>query len=411
MASYRKENDLGALARLAERAKSEGDPTGFISGGLFSSEFQIVLGGCVDFHPDVPAFERGRIVATVAHASDLQRPITTETLLRRCSKLENEYLALPIRSFRLLTEISIWWTIDVPKTIVGKTTMIFKPKTTKGFGERSRLFAESKSAVGFDLPPHYMRLSAHVLARTPHEAAECALNDIDLVRASWNLSLNRGKAWRHTNGRPVPVNDIRLSPFHTLHDTEGTLATETYWYDPGYSKPAALFSDKAKFIRLLAFAKKLRTRLSELPYRSEIEVALLRYVRALDSADLNDAFLRLWSLLEYLTDSTHHPYKVATRRVAFMFANREQTLLVLTHLTNHRNRFVHAGSDADEIESLVFLLKRYVDSLFFFHLSNRLGFATRAEVANFMELPHEKEDIDQRIKRLREARKFVSGGA
>lgn len=411
MASRRKENDLGALAQLAERAKAAGDPSGFVSGSLFSSEFEIVLGGCIDFHPGVPEFERKRIVSKVAHAHDLQRPITPESLLRHCSKLEQEYLALPLRKFRLLTEVSIWWTIDVPKTTIGQTTLTFKPKDAKGFNERSRLFGESKSTLGFDLPQHYMRLSAHVSARTPHEATEYALNDIDLVRASWNLSLNRGKAWRHTGGRPVAINDIRLSPFHTLHDIKGNLATETYWYDPGYSKPATLFSDKTKFAKLLAFAKSLRARLAQLPYRTEIEGALIRYVRALDSADLNDAFLRLWSLLEYLTDSTHDPYKVATRRAAFMFADRERTQLVLAHLTNHRNRFVHAGSDSDEIESLVFLLKRYVDSLLLFHLGNRLGFATRAEVASFMELPHRKEGIDQRIKRLREARRFISGGA
>ena len=176
--------------------------------------------------------------------------------------------------------------------------------------------------------------------------------------------MNRRKTWRHTSGRPVPVNDIRLSPFHTLHDIKGNLAIETFWYDPGYSKSTTLFSDGTKFANILVFAKSLRTCLIQLPYRTEIEGALIRYVRALDSSDLNDAFLRLWSLLEYLTNST--------------------------------------------IESLVFLLKRYVDSLLLFHLGNRLGFATHAETASFMDFPQRKKDIDQRIKRLREARRFCS---
>ena len=84
-------------------------------------------------------------------------------------------------------------------------------------------------------------------------------------------------------------------------------------------------------------------------------------VRALDSADLNGAFLRLWSLLEHLTDSTHEPYKVATRRAAFMFADRERSQLVLSNLTNYRNRFVHVGSETGDIESLVFQLKTLRD--------------------------------------------------
>lgn len=411
MASRRKDTDLAALAARAERAKSDGDPDDFISGGFANSDFSIVLGGCVEFDPSVPEFERKKIVTRVSHDSTISRPITADNLLKQCSKLEQEYLALPTKTFRLLTEISVRWDIDVPRTAVGQTTVTFSPKTVKGFAERSRLFDASRSAVGFALPDNYKRVSALVTARTPYEAAEKALNGVDLVRASWNLSLNRGKAWRRSGGRPSPVNDVRLSPFHTVHDPTGALATETYWYDPGFVRPADLFSDKPRFTRLQQFAGNLRTRLSQLPYRQEIESALLRYVRALDSADLNDAFLRLWSLLEYLTDSGHDPYKVTTRRAAFMFQDRERAQLVLTHLTQHRNRFVHAGSDSNEIESLVFLLKRYVDSLLLFHLGTSFGFTSRGEAARFMDLPSNKDEIDLRIGRLRSARKFVSGGA
>lgn len=411
MANQRKGADLAALALRAERAKAEGDPTGFLTEGFASTEFTIVLGGCVEFHVDLPEFERKKVVTKVALNSTIQRPITAESLLRHCSRLEQEYLALPKRPFRLLTEISILSTIDVPRTTIGRTALTFKPRAALGFRSRAKLFHESRSAVGFELPTNYMRLSALVSARTTYEAAERALNDLDLVRASWNLSLNRGKSWRLSGGRPAPINDIRLSPFHTVHDTKGNLATENYWYDPGYSKPATLYSNRSRFSSLLAFAKNLRSRLSLLLYRSDIETALIRYVRALDSADLNDTFLRLWSLLEYLTDSGHDPYKVATRRAAFMFADRERSQLVLAHLTNHRNRFVHAGSDTDEIESLVFLLKRYVDQLLLFHLGTRFAFGSRAEAARFMDLPASRDEIDARIRRLRHARRFVSGGA
>ena len=408
MVARRKDNDLSTLAARAEQAKADGDPAGFITGGFATSDFAIVLAGSLDFDPELPEFERKRIALKVAHDPAFPRPITADVLLKLCSKLEREYLARPKRSFRLLTEISLWWTVDVPTTRIGETTLTFQPKRSKGFAERAKLFQESRSNLGFELPSHYMQLSALVSARTPHEAAERALNDIDLVRASWNLSLNRGKAWRFSGGRPAPVNDIRLSPFHTVHETDGKLATQTYWYDPGYSKPASLFSDKAKFSRLTAFAKNLRSRLGQLPYRSEIEQALIRYVRALDSADLNDAFLRLWSVLEYLTDSTHDPYKVAARRAAFMFADRERSQLVLTHLTNYRNRFVHAGSETDDIESLVFMLKRHVDALLIFHLGNRFGFTSRAEAARFMDLPVTRAEIDVRLKQLRQARKYLS---
>lgn len=409
MVSRRKETDLAGLALRAERAKAEGDPTGFMSDGLFYSDFAIILGGCVEFDARIPETERKRIIEKVAHDPLLARPITAESLLKECSRLERDYLSRPEISYRLLTEISLWATIEVPRTKVGGVSLTFKPKFDVGYAARAKRASDSRVTVGFELPRNYMHVSAHLKARSPYEVAERALDAIDLVRASWNLALNRGKTWRYSSGRPSPVNDIRLSPFHTVHKADGSLATEIFWFDPGYSRPANIFSDKTKFEKVLAFATNLRNRLRTLAYREDIEGALIRYVRALDSADLNDAFLRLWSLLEYLTDSTHDAYKVATRRAAFMFSDRDRSQLVLSNLTNHRNRFVHVGSETGDIESLVFQLKRHVDALLLFHLGNRFGFASRAEAARFMDLPPVREELRLRIKRLRQATRFMSG--
>lgn len=409
MASSRKDTDLPGLAARAEAAKTDGDPTGFLTGGLFYSDFAIILGGCIDFEPSIPEFERRRIVQKVAIDSALPRPITAQVLLKACSKLEAAYLAMPTRPFRLLTEVSLWWTLDVPKSKIGSVSITFKPKLDRAYAQRAKLANDSRSTLGHELPSGYMWVAAQLQARTPHEAAHRALEALDLLRASWNLALNRGKSWRVTSGRPTPVNDIHLAPFHTVHEASGALATEAFWYDPGYRKPANLFSDKTKFASLLSFAKNLRQRLAASPYRGDLTAALVRYVRALDSADLNDAFLRLWSILEYLTDSTHDPYKVATRRAAFMFADRERSLLVLSNLTGFRNRLVHTGSDSDDIESLVFQLKRYVDALLLFHLGNRFGFTSRSEAALFMDLPPDAAQLKHRTRRLQQALQFIRG--
>lgn len=410
MASRRKDADLSGLSARAEREKAKGDPTGFMSGAFFYSDFAIILGGCVTFDSAVPEEEQKRIIQLVAHDSSLARPITENSLLKACSKLEREYLARSRTPYRLLTEISLNSTIEVPRIRVGDETITFKPKLFKGYAARASLASKSRSTLGFALPSGYMHVSVHVKARSIHEAAERALDALDLVRASWNLALNSGKAWRYSSGRPSPINDIRLSPFHTIHYSSGALACETFWYDPGYSSPAGTFSDQTKFSNILAFATKIRTRLASLSYREDIERALIRYVRALDSADLNDAFLRLWSLLEHLTDSTHAPYKVTTRRAAFMFADDERSQLVLSNLTNYRNRFVHVGSETGDIESLVFQLKRFVDVLLRFHLDNGFGFDSRSEAARFMDQPPDKVELKLRARRIQQARKFISSG-
>ena len=91
MASRRKDTDLPGLAARAEREEAEGDPTGFMSGAFFYSDFAIILGGCIDFDPVIPEAEQKRIIQLVAHDSSPVRPITADSLLKRCSKLERDY--------------------------------------------------------------------------------------------------------------------------------------------------------------------------------------------------------------------------------------------------------------------------------------------------------------------------------
>ena len=234
MASRRKDTDLAGLAARAERAKTEGDPTGFMSEGFYS-DFAIILGGYIIFDDKVPETEQKRIILKVSHDPSMARPITAESLLRACSRLERDYLLRAKNSYRLLTEVSLWWTIDVPRIKVGSVSLTFKPTLDKAYAVRARLANDSRGDINFELPRNYMRVSAFVKARSPYEAAEQALDAIDLVRASWNLALNRGKAWRYSGGRPMPVNDIHLSPFHTVHDSGGSLATKEFWFDPAYS--------------------------------------------------------------------------------------------------------------------------------------------------------------------------------
>lgn len=408
MAKWRNETRPDEIANRLEAIKD-----GSIAGrgaffGFEHSELVIVLGGMIEFAPTIPELERLKILNKATFEAAAKGKVTAALLLQSCQKQELAYLRRPLTTFRLLSGVSLASSHNLPCVRIGSSTITFNPKARAARQHRARLYSEAKFSLGFDLPSQYMDLSVTVRARSPFEGAQCALDAVDLVRAMWNLALNRGKSWRKSAGRPRPVNDILLGPFHTMHNNDGSLATESWWYDPGYSGPAKPFTDKGKIDKLFTFSKELRTHLSQSPYSNELTVSLVRYVRALDAADLNDAFLRLWSILEFLTNSTSDSYKVTVRRAAFMFADRDYSVQVLNHLMNHRNRFVHAGTDTGEIESLVYLLKRYVDALLMFHIGNSFKFESLASAALFMDLPPSKSQIDERIRRLRNARKFVT---
>jgi hypothetical protein len=408
MAKWRKDSHPDEVANRLEAVKDGSVPGKAAFFGFEHSELVIVLGGMIEFAPAIPELERRKILSKATFDAGGKGKITPTLLLQSCHKQETEYLRRPLTPFRLLTGVSFAPVHKLPSIRIGSSAITFNPKAQVARQHRARLYGDAKFSLGFDLPTQYMDVSVTVKARSPFEGAQRALDAIDLARATWNLALNRVKGLRISSGRPRPVNEILLCPFHTMHNEDGSLATESWWYEPGYSGPAQQFTDRAKIDKLFTFSKKLRTRVSQSAYSDELANSLVRYVRALDAADLNDAFLRLWSLLEFLTDSTFDPYKVAVRRAAFMFAERNYSVQVLNHLMQHRNRFVHAGTDTAEIESLVYLLKRYVDALLMFHIGNSFKFESRASAALFMDLPPSKSQIDERIRRLHNARKFVA---
>jgi len=66
-----------------------------------------------------------------------------------------------------------------------------------------------------------------------------------------------------------------------------------------------------------------------------------------------------------------------------------------------------------EIETYLYQLKNYVETLLSFHLQNKFNFDTIQEAAEFLSLPHEEEvlvsqerDFTKQIKKRKLARRF-----
>jgi len=268
---------------------------------------------------------------------------------------------------------------------------------------------DAKHSISSDLPSNYAVVSVSVTARSTAEAVDKALDRLDFVRGIWNLWKNRGHTIRISSGKRSPVNSILLGPIHTLHHGNGNLATESWWYEPQYQGPVNPYDEKAKIENMYKYMVRFRSHFKKSNYESDLMQAVVRYVRALDSRDWDDSFLRLWGVLEFLTGTLSDSYKVTIRRASYMFADKEYAHLVLSHLRDYRNKSIHAGSESSDIESLMYQLKRYVEALIEFHIGNKFRFSSIADAAEFMDFPNDKALIDRKISKLRYAKQFMSG--
>jgi hypothetical protein len=234
-----------------------------------------------------------------------------------------------------------------------------------------------------------------------------ALDAFDLLRGIWNLALNHRVGARKSSSRLRPVNEILSGPLQTLHKPNGETATDTYWYEPDFPhKPFEVLDVKDTWKSIQEMETEIRKRLAGKKHRRELEDALRGYAKALDQRDFNNSFLSLWSLLERLTNTLHDNYRVTVKRAIFLFKDPDFHRQILSHLKSYRNLAVHAGEETEEIETLVYQLKLYVEQLIFFHIYNTLGFLSMQETADFLNLPPNASVLKGRIKLFQKAVRF-----
>lgn len=410
MASWIKDYKPDLIATRMEKVKSIDKDGSVTFKGFDHTEQVVLLNSMLSFHKEIPEIAKSRIINSATFQVGKKGKITSDALLNDIIEHEKSYLAKKPERFTLISGISIYRFITLPKLSYGGAHIKIEANLNKKYIRiRNKILEDARNSLSNDLPNDYMSVKVSVSARSAEEAAEKALDALDFIRGIWNLHINRRQGIRISSGLREPVNKIILAPIHTLHKLNGKMATGNWWYEPQYQGPVSVYSEKGNITNLYKFLGHVRKLMHACRYKDAVEKGVIRYVRALDARDWDDSFLRLWGVLEYLTHTGSDSYKVTIRRATFLFSDREYAYQVLSHLKDKRNKSVHAGSGSDDIEVLLYQLKHYVEVLIEFHLGNKYGFTTLSDAAEFMDLPSDAHLLEQTIKKLSYAKKFVSG--
>jgi hypothetical protein len=348
-------------------------------------------------------------VFAVGHLDEM----TPDALIAEINRRERDFWRQEERRFVLTTSISVKPPNPLANASVLGHRITFSRHLPKRFAREHAKVRDWGRKDIFGEPPNlwslvkgYSPVRVSVRARSDFEAYEKAMGALDLLRGIWNLRLN--KAARSSSGKRNPVNVLQLGPLHSLHEPDGKLATDRYWYDENYVEPLKSLNLRNKLDVLYRFEKSVRKYLSKSPYREDLEDAIRRYTRVLDSREWNSAFVQMWSLLEYLTATSEDPNKVTMKRALFLWHKdeRESHRQVLKHLMTYRNRAVHAGYTSEAIETHLFQLKRYVERVLLFHIFSAPAFASIGKAAEFMQLPPGLPELRRRRRLIERALRY-----
>lgn len=273
---------------------------------------------------------------------------------------------------------------------------------------RSRLSLLQNHGFGFALTPeNYCKVIAKVKAKSPKNAFSKAIRSIDLQRALWCLLGNPQFQISYGNAQFEPINIVRLGSQHTLHFANGQPAVDSFWLEPGFKK-TEIFRPKDKHA-IQRFSQWAFRKIFSCKYGDCLFTALLRYVRALDESDPNNAFLRLWGALESLSTSGNGNNDSVIKRCSALFKSHDFDFHVQTleHLRTYRNANVHVGEESEDARILCYQLQRYFKHLMSFHLKNANFFNSLDEAKTFLDLPININELHRKSELIQKAKKYV----
>ncbi|MBB5051266.1 hypothetical protein HNQ36_001220 [Afipia massiliensis] len=238
----------------------------------------------------------------------------------------------------------------------------------------------------------------HVSAYDAHDAHNQASDSLDRLRGLLNLLINSGNDINPFSDLTPPhaVNRFRRGPYHTVHQPDGSLAMEMFWYEPRWTHdlPSIKFKDTKDYKKSL---KKWWGKLQGNPLQEDLSAALIQYCRALDLHESDASLLGIWQVLEKITGADK--YDVLINRVVKLFKDSSDARLIANHIRIRRNGSVHASEGiSKEAQAILLQADTLAGQAIFFCLNHGAKFSDLKELQEFMDLPLDLSKLDRHKK-------------
>ncbi|HZG43502.1 MAG TPA: hypothetical protein VEY93_11100 [Longimicrobium sp.] len=400
--------DLGELARklIEARTNAPGEPASFK--GFEIRNVRSVLETCVDFNPAVPESDRNSLIwRAITTAAEL--PQLDVAGLQQCLRnAERNYLRRERKPFIIASSLTFGYFDELSRSVVDGVSITYSRSLPPRFS-RAAVQEDIDRATAIEQPHRLCVVRTRVEARTEAAAMHEALDTVDYLRGIWNYVINSRTLMRRSIGATRPVNEILWDPVHSIHKTNGALATDAIWAESKHQQFGQLYRIAPQWENLHKREQQIRRRLSNIDYGADLKALLIRYTRALDTADYDSAFSRLWGVFEHLAGAIGN-YDALIKRTLFLITHevRDFERLILEHLRDVRNGLVHADRSRREMETHLYQLRWFVEGLLRFHLAHGREFRSLSVAGHFLDLPQDTALLKQRVTDLGRAIRFQS---
>lgn len=329
-------------------------------------------------------------------------PIPPEVFVSHANRLAAEFFRKPLNDLLCVSTLSVGslpadpveiWDCKVSELAKHQVDFLY-PKSLEDYttGERfDKHFRETQ----------YQRVVVETKGRTPCEVQDKASNALSLLRGLWMLYERHGRRTMHFGLHPYkPLGSIHTGPLHTVHKPDGTLAIDTYWYEPDYFCDHPLFVPDKGWGELEKFRCWALSEMEKHKYKQELYQLLVRLASAYSQIDPNTAFLQLWCILERITDTVGKRYEDTIERTAWFYVNASLVKEQLEHLRYRRNQYVHSSKSDAEMDQIVVMAKGFIEEHLLRLIRNDFNVESFEEYGRFLSLPTNVDILKRRREHL-----------
>jgi hypothetical protein len=319
-----------------------------------------------------------------------------EAFLQRCEEVYERLAGRPKHKFVVVYSITYSGEPFFSRIVDGDVRIQWEPKPNSRFirnvrEARKGLARERQKLKVADEPAYRTSLLVYVSAYDVNDAHTVATDAIDCLRGMLNLFVNSNRGINRfpRMSPPHAINRFRLGPYRTVHNPDGTLATETFWYEHRWLHEMPLMTGDVSAAE--NFRKNLQTwwaKLQRSPLKNHIKQGLLRYCRALDLHEAEPSLTEMWSALESLTGTQREKGDLTVDRTVQLFIDRDDARQVANHIRVRHNSTVHAARTLNqhETDAILFHAESLVNRVLFFCLEEGKRFTDPYELYNILDV-------------------------
>lgn len=255
---------------------------------------------------------------------------------------------------------------------------------------------------------NFRSVRVKVFAKSEEHAFEIGIKTINVFRALYNLLIAYHRVTIHESVPELKPNCcIANGPFLFLKYKTGKISDTVHFY-PDFRNDVQHVEITRKLERverLPVFAKKA---LQTSKFSEVLPDILDRYITALDRRTYEDSYLRLWSLLEFITDTSSpgSNHETTVKRASGIYKDKERTQYLINSLREIRNGLVHE-STSDKISSVITgHLKNIVEDHIIRLIHNPFNVSNRQEYGEVLQLASTGGDLRKKVRLIRSVLKF-----